>query len=79
MFFVLEDPLALGPTIEPPLPRGATYPRRAAPRRAAPPAPEPAPRFTVSEGAEQHVGSWLVVLGIAGMLALIALIGFGPR
>jgi len=79
MFFVMEDPLALGPTIEPPLARGAPYLGRPAPRRAAPPAPEPAPRFTVSEGAEQHVGFWLVVLGIVGMLAVIALIGLGPR
>jgi hypothetical protein len=50
-----------------------------------PSAPSPAPptepplRFTVSEGAGRYVGLWLVILGIMGVLAGVALIGFGPR
>jgi len=71
MYFVLEDPMATGRKIDPPLAPGTREHKNASP-------PE-CPRFAVSEGAEQYVGFWLVVLGIVGFLALIALIGFGPR
>lgn len=70
MYFVLEDPMASGHKIEPPLAPGT--------KQEAPPAGD-SPRFSVSEGAEQYVGFWLVVLGVVGFLALIALVGFGPH
>jgi hypothetical protein len=80
MYFVLEDPMLAGRKIDPPAvsrpPATASRPPSA--RKHPPFAPE-LRRFAVSEGAEQHVGFWLVVLGIVGFLALVALIGFGPR
>jgi hypothetical protein len=73
MFFVMEDPMMPGEKIGPPPETRAREMKRplATPARPA--------RFSVSEGAEQYVGFWLVVLGIIGFLALVALIGFGPR
>lgn len=71
MFMILEDPMAANES----LPRPEKKP--SAPRALRP--IEPPPRFAVSEGAERHVGFWLVVLGIMAVLAAIALIGFGPR
>jgi len=69
---VLDDPLDpyAGPD---PSPEKASL----APQK--PPLAEPPPRFTVLEGAERHVAFWLVILGIMGVLALVALVGFGPR
>lgn len=82
MYFVLEDPMMAGRRIDP-LPASDSRPPSAVSRRPSakkdrPFAPE-LRRFAVSEGAEQHVGFWLVVLGIVWFLTLVALIGFGPH
>ena len=71
MFMVMEDPLALDD------PQPAPREKRYAP--SPPRFTERPPRFAVSEGAGQHVGFWLVVFGIMAFLAVVALIGFGPR
>jgi hypothetical protein len=64
MYMLMEDPLAL----DDPQPA----------EKKEPPAPPP-PQFAVSEGAERYFGFWIVVLGTMAFLALVALIGFGPR
>ena len=73
MYFILEDPLLAGRKIDPP-----PVSRPPAAKKNPPFAPE-LRRFAVSQGAEQHFGFWLLVLGIVAVLALVALIGFGPR